>query len=53
MATKKDICTVDKVESLMGDDNVLVNVDGSLGQISMADLVKSADPVRIESLVVL
>lgn len=53
MATKKDICTVDKVESLMGDDNVLVNVDGSLGQISMADLVKSADPVRIESLEVL
>ena len=50
MAERKDLGTAGLVSSMLGDDNVLVTIDGKVRQIPAASLIKSLDPIRIESL---
>ena len=50
MAERKDLGTAGLVGSMLGDDNVLVTIDGKVRQIPAASLIKSLDPIRIESL---
>ena len=50
MAERKDLGTAGLVSSMLGDDNVLVTIDGKVRQIPAASLIQSLDPIRIESL---
>lgn len=50
MAERKDLGTAGLVGSMLGDDNVLVTIDGKVRQIPAASLIQSLDPIRIESL---
>lgn len=50
MAERKDLGTTGLVSSMLGDDNVLVTIDGKVRQIPATALMQSLDPIRIESL---
>lgn len=50
MAEKKDLGTTGLVNSMLGDDNVLVTIDGKVRQIPATALMQSLDPIRIENL---
>lgn len=50
MAERKDLGTTGLVNSMLGDDNVLVTIDGKVRQIPATALMQSLDPIRIEGL---
>ena len=41
MAEKKDICTVDRISTVRKEDNLFLNVDGGMRQVSVGDFVGS------------